>query len=451
MVVISTQTPAYLDYVASAYTRDEILADPDFCRLLENPYLKDNMELALAWNEARRSGGNVEAQKNFVEYLICNGPELDADTILFYREKCIAEPVYLQIFQVYFADMDKVDLIRKNKYKKDILDCFTKPCNYLGRFSAAMGTIGDSQNFRTLKNMFSYKRKIIDEKGNEKVEEVMGVDAVWGDIRRHLINKIIPDMRVAAQCLYNNMHTKLSSFNKSLAEAGLGKGIPLGDPYAIPRAEMVSAATKLNIVSRLGDCTKLWQHMRSFNPFDPTQNKKGPIPASALVGNKNINGVSTVQPQAASTKSYLSETDLKKLSAQGDKEAQAILEKEKTCQEKANDAVRAMMAADAQLNKTIKTVEESTHPQVEPKVTFKPVAVETPSLDSLLVDTSKMGAMPQNTTSILESSFGDLGTSEAANDFVQDLAGAINSANSGDPFKSTPEMMKDQQKEQTPS
>lgn len=392
------------------------------------------MELALHWQDAKRGG--LEAKKEFIEFLFCNGPELDADTILFYREKCIAESEYLEIAQTYFSDMDRLDIIRKTKYKKDIFDCFTRPCNYLGRFSAAIGIVGDDQNFHTLKNLFSYKRKIIDEKGKEKVEEVMGIDACWGNIRRHLIQKLIPDLRVGCQMMYNNMHTKLSDFNAKLAESGLGKGIPLGDPYAIPRAKMVSAATKLNIVNRLGDCAKLWQHMRSFNPFDPTQNKKGPVPASAIVGGKNINGIPTTRPEPASIKNHLSETDLKKLAAQGDREAKEILDRDDylRCQEKITKQVQEEFNkyGDALAYKhDVEVADIVTEPQITPA-----------SADE--IDVGMEFAADSSATGMIE--MGNPFEADDMNAAVQDMAEAMNEKNSGNPNTSTPEIIK-QQKE----
>jgi hypothetical protein len=41
------------------------------------------MELAIRWNEAKN--GSYQEKYDFVEYLLCNGPEVDADSILHYR------------------------------------------------------------------------------------------------------------------------------------------------------------------------------------------------------------------------------------------------------------------------------------------------------------------------------------------------------------------------------
>jgi hypothetical protein len=144
MYAYKTNSADYLDYLASQMTREQILADPDKCFLLENEYIKDNMEIALRWNAAKN--GTYAEKYEFVEYLMCNGPELDADTILHYRAKCTTDPIYMEIGYGYFTDDETIKKIRKGKYKKESDDCFNNPCMYLGRFSAVMGGMGDCKS-----------------------------------------------------------------------------------------------------------------------------------------------------------------------------------------------------------------------------------------------------------------------------------------------------------------
>jgi hypothetical protein len=116
MYAYKTNSPHYLDYVASLKTREQILADPDLCPLLENPYIKDNMEIALRWNKAKY--GDYQDKYDFLEYLMCNGPELDADTILHYRLRAYNDPVCMEIAYSYLSDTQKLAEIRKDKYEK---------------------------------------------------------------------------------------------------------------------------------------------------------------------------------------------------------------------------------------------------------------------------------------------------------------------------------------------
>ena len=141
MFAYKTNSADYLDYVASTLTREQILADPDLCLLLENPYIKDNMEVAILWNKAKY--GDYQDKYEFMEYLMCNGPELDADTILHYRAKADSDPVCMEIAYSYLSNVETLSQIREKKYNKETGDCFTNPCFYMGKFSAMMGSCGD--------------------------------------------------------------------------------------------------------------------------------------------------------------------------------------------------------------------------------------------------------------------------------------------------------------------
>lgn len=319
MFAYSSISPYYLDYIASARTRQEILDDPQLCHLLENPYLKDNMEMALHWKAAKQ-GGHDE-KKEFLEYFFANGPELDTDTILYYRKKCYQEPEYYEIATTEIT-IEYIDQIRVSKYGKDNDkgNCFTKPCNYLGPMSISLGMMGDSQNFLTLSNIFAKSIKTNKDSKNGETE----MESPWGLIRRHLTQKILPNIRVGCQMLYNNMRDQAQDFLNSCEKAGITDHINLGDPYAIDRSEMLSSATKLNLYSRLGDCARLWQHMRQFNPYNKEQNGKGPIENHMKVDNKDTNGTAMDNTPEISPIKRTTPSTVKAMAAKGDKYAEAV-------------------------------------------------------------------------------------------------------------------------------
>lgn len=315
MLIYSTVSPYYFDYLASCRTRQEILDDPDLCQYLENPNLKDNMEIALAFNDAKKGG--YQKKKNFVEYLLCNGPELDADTICYYREKAYQDPIYIQIAEIEFNDMTIVDQLRVNKYGKsnDLGDCFTKPCNYLGPFSNVIGLMGDSNNFRTMPNLFSTLL-------NGSEEDKKDLKACWGNIREHLMHKMLPNIQTACQVLYNGMYEHMKEFVDECKNAGLTNKFNIGDPFAIKRADSISAMTKINVHSKLGDCARIWEHMRRFNPYDISKNKKGPIPDSAKKDNKAMNGSSTDNTTVPNLMTQVPDDKVREAAAKGNKEAE---------------------------------------------------------------------------------------------------------------------------------
>lgn len=317
--IYSTNSPYYLDYLAACRTRQEILDDPELCQYLENPLLKDNMELALAYNDAKH-GGYAE-KKNFVEYLFCNGPEIDTDTILYYRDKCYKDPVYLQIAQIEFNDFSIVDQLRTTKYNKsnDLADCFTKPCNYLGPLSSSIGVLGDSNNFRTFPNIFSTLLHGTDEQKKD-------LKAAWGGIKEHLTSKIMPHIRLAMQVMYDDMYNHLKEFSDECKQAGIADHIFDGDPLAIARADDIAQTVRVNTFNKLGDCARLWEHMRRFNPYDVNQNKRGPVSDDKMRDNRAASGAAVDRTKRPHITTQMSESKLKEAAAKGNKQAQWQLE-----------------------------------------------------------------------------------------------------------------------------
>lgn len=166
-----SSSPKYLDYIASSMTREEILADDRLCKLLNDPYIKDNMETALAFAEAEAGGYNEKVQ--FVKQFMCNGPELDTDTIIHYRNIILSDDEYSTIAADYFNDITSIDDFRVNEFDKDTAEtsdgnCFLNPCNYLNNLSLNLGAMAEAANFRTVKNIFSL---IVKQKKDEKDEE----------------------------------------------------------------------------------------------------------------------------------------------------------------------------------------------------------------------------------------------------------------------------------------
>ena len=77
--------------------------------------------MAIRWNEAKY--GDYQAKYDFLEYFMCNGPELDADTILHYRAKSFNDPVIMEIAYSYFSSPEAQREIRdkrKNKIKANL-------------------------------------------------------------------------------------------------------------------------------------------------------------------------------------------------------------------------------------------------------------------------------------------------------------------------------------------
>lgn len=297
--IYTSNSPEFLNYIAHTKTRNDILNDPRLCVLLEDPHIKDNMELALLYNAAEY--GDYEAKKDFVGFFLANGPELDTDTLMFFREKILNSPIYMEVYKAErFYDLRIIDDLRINLYGKDTtnsndkVNCLQNPCEYLGPFSSSIGLLGDDKNFNTLSNVFAritssdsddlYKKSDTTKEGNEENEIT-----IWGNIRQHVISKIIPDVEKAYRTLMANLSGSFADFSKKLKKSGLEKeGNTVGDKQAERMAKDISSSVKVNIVSNLGDCARIWEQMRRLRVYDPSKNTKGPINTS--ISNKSADG-----------------------------------------------------------------------------------------------------------------------------------------------------------------
>ncbi len=304
--VYSSNSPEFLNYVASCKTREELQNDPRLCVLLEDPHIKDNMELALLYRAAQY--GDYAAKKEFVGFFLANGPELDTDTIMYFREKIMHSPVYMEIYKYEFSDITVVDELRIEKYNKqttdsakdDSMNCLQNPCEYLGPFSASIGLLGDDRNFNTLSNVFSRITSPPEKDENGKEKEKDESTTTWGNIRQHVISKLIPDVEKAYRTMLGNMSASFDEFSKKLKSAGLEKETAtVGDSKAEEKAKDISSAVKVNIVSNLGDCARIWENMRRLRVYDPSKNTKGPF----------TNNISKKTPDGTPTNSYTPQND----------------------------------------------------------------------------------------------------------------------------------------------
>lgn len=299
-----SNSPKYLDYIASTMTREEILADDNLCQLLNNPYIKDNMETALAWAEAEVGGFDEKFQ--FVKQFLCNAPELDTDTIMHYREIILDDADYSMIANAYFSNIEVVDNYRINEFGKETAsttgNCLLNPCNYLDDLSLKLGISGDPRNFRTIENLFALclqKKKDEKEKNKpNKKNPISEVDheATQGSIRVNETTNLPPKIKRS----YGTLCTAISNAFNELADDIANSNIPLqvmslGDPFAIRNCEAISTMVKSSIFSSLGDCARLWSDLRNLNYFDVEQNTVQPIETE--VGGKTVEGKQSAKPK----------------------------------------------------------------------------------------------------------------------------------------------------------
>ena len=321
--IYSSNTTEFLEYVAACKTRKEIYNDPTLCILLEDPHIKDNMELALKAREA--DYGNYDAKVDFVGFFLANGPELDTDTIMHYRKKILMSYTYSKIAKEEFGDIEVVDKLRAEKYNKEteprkdeegnsLDNCFTNPCDYLQPISAALGMIGDSENFKTAGNLFARKSRenkeakdAEDKKKNDKntsgkkdgEEDTKPADSIWGSIRKHTVSRIIPAFEKGYRTMMKTLSNQVINLTEKNRKANLEKEVTsVGDSRAEEVSEAAAGAVKLNIFANMGDCARIWEQMRRLRIFDASQNAKGPIDESSVNATRTVEGLPKNMPTA---------------------------------------------------------------------------------------------------------------------------------------------------------
>lgn len=341
MFPYKSNSPQYLDYVASVKSRQEIENDPDLCVFLENPYIRDNMEMAIRFNAAKF--GDYQAKYDFLEYFMCNGPELDADTILHYRAKCFNDPVMMEIAYSYFygsANYYSIKEKRKNKYQKAVDDCFNNPCFYLGRFSPMMGKLGDKENTygifswiaNHLKTNGGEQRQVeVTTKNQVKSGQTSEITAAMRvqtakesdktNERKQGDGNVRPDAKGSEG---DNQNRTPSPGGISKAYAGTtpvpvqkgwfewwknlidgteefanevlnsSQGITnskrIGDWASSKIAENLDIITKGHVRRNLGDCSRMWSQVRRLNIFSPSQNAHSTMNPSQIIDNKTPKG-----------------------------------------------------------------------------------------------------------------------------------------------------------------
>lgn len=320
--IYTSNTPEFLNFIAFTKTRDDIKNDPDLCKLLEDPLIKENMEAALLYHDAYY--GNYDDKREYVGYILANGPELDTDTLMYHREKILLNPSLYNAYKGNFTQIENVEKLREEKYNKpvvryttytteysetddrsknekknDLLDCLQNPCDYLGPFSASIGLVGDKKNFQTLGNVFARitskkaeEKKKEGKEGKKEEETQTSEDEeynVWGNIREHVAGKIIPDLEKGYRKMMTMMGFQFQELGNELVKNGVGEAAAkMGDKGAEEKANNISALAKTKIVSTLGDCSRIWEQMRRLKVYDPSKNSKKPFDTS--MSKKNADG-----------------------------------------------------------------------------------------------------------------------------------------------------------------
>ena len=309
MPIYSSNSPYYLQYVASTLTREQVMNDPLYCHMLEDPDIKDDLEIAYRYQEAK-NGGYAE-KKEFIQYLLCNGPEMDAQTIFYYRDIILNDNELYYIYNYEFSyDLASLQMdLRESVYNKptsrsdEKKNCFSDPGAYLGPFNIAVGLGTNVREWQNPRNVYSKlvkekqderrkaeekkkkaeeaaKKKKEDEAKKKKEEENKGKKKIKPNttpVNERGLKNCTPEATAEAVKITTAttvaMADNIENNDDSVNEIGLNSG----DGAAIDTAEEIQDGIQLSLYSTMGDMARLYNFGKNYSDFDPNKNKKTPL------------------------------------------------------------------------------------------------------------------------------------------------------------------------------
>lgn len=253
--------------------REYVENNPELCKLLENPLIKDDTELAIRYNEYKLNYPN--AGKDFVDYFYTHGPELDTGSLIEWRKKIQNDP---ELYEYASYNDTQIETIWNNKQSDtssgyswvgDLFDCLSKPCQYLGLISPSIGSLADTQAKYSSKNT----------NGSDSTITLLGIPT-------YMVNKI-PQYLTQGVLQLTDMISQQSQDVLNVIERN-GKAVK-EDPYIIKRAELIGGDLLADIASRMGDCFRIYEYQRRFNPYNYEQNQEKADRFGTVVYDENGN------------------------------------------------------------------------------------------------------------------------------------------------------------------
>lgn len=295
MPIYSSNSPYYLQYVASTLTREQVINDPLYCHLLEDPDIKDDLEIAYRYQEAK-TGGYPE-KKEFIQYLLCNGPEMDAQTIFYYRDIILNDNELYSIYNYEFSyNLPTLQMnLRESVYNKSTSasdnkkNCFSDPGAYLGPFNIAVGLGTNVREWQNPRNVYS---KLVKEKQEErrkaaekkkKAEEEKKGDGAKKlkptsfPVNERGLKNCTPEATTEATKIMTATTVAAADNVENNDDAVNEIGINSGDAAAIETAEEIQDGIQLTLYSTMGDMARLYNFGKNYSDFDPNKNKKTPL------------------------------------------------------------------------------------------------------------------------------------------------------------------------------
>ena len=237
-------------------SRDYVLANEDLCPLLENPYLKDDTELAIKYNEYQ--SGKPGAAEDFVTYFYMHGPELDIGSLMDWRNIVLNDQELSQIaINIDVGSLTEAKVQGEAgsfSWFGNLFECLSNPCQYAKPLSGSIGTLTETA------------RAYNPSSGMEGSTELY-----LCDLPSEMWNKIPKDFTSMITSLKTGIGDMLDQLGNA-TNLSDWKGIR-PDPYRIKHSELFCGDLFATIGAQLGDCFRILEYNKRYNPYNGTQNK----------------------------------------------------------------------------------------------------------------------------------------------------------------------------------
>lgn len=270
-----------------AKSREYVQNNPDLCFLLENPLLKDDTELAIKYNEYKQNYPN--AGKDFVDYFYTHGSELDVGTLDTWRDKILKDPELLEYARENDTRIQEIKSEKKvnldyswkdyqpdgfNKYTTpsflhDVLDCIASPCSYSLPISPQLGCIADTKIKYNGKNT----------NGADQGLTLPGIPS-------YMLNKMPAALTKGIVQLCDMISKESVGIYDMVVK---NEKAVESDPYEMERAELIGGEVMAELATEMGDCWRLVEYKKRYNPYNYDMNQEKADPHGTVVYDKNNN------------------------------------------------------------------------------------------------------------------------------------------------------------------
>jgi len=136
-----------------AISRDYLKYNTPFCDIVDDPFWKTDIDLALDFNCA--INGSAECCTKVVQSLTLNSNVLDPSTVDFYLHKITYNPIFfsaIKDMRMRWANLDGYDDEFQFDLKEALKDCLNSPCNLFQETSDSIGRMAQSASTRNSDN-----------------------------------------------------------------------------------------------------------------------------------------------------------------------------------------------------------------------------------------------------------------------------------------------------------